>query len=387
MEKVDLDGGKVEFIVKKYEDFESALGEIVYLSRATGSFAVQEMNFYKAEGPMRAEGYVDPPIYVKKFRNCSVVNMNLLMLENGNLLANSGYHFITPPINITKYDLVPDVVFKASAGTDYLVSTVGQSRKNGFYLGNTDNFGHWLFEFLPKALWYMRIFPNQDIPLLVGDLVPKKWLDMLIPLGVDLDKIERFPTCQWIKFDELVVCGASCRRMQNGMGAVRFEDISTLRHLMEQYFNHYTYTGDQIECLFCTRRNARWRKTKNEEEVLEWLSSRFKTEVFEPELLSIKEQFEMLGKTKYFFATGGSLPFAMFAPKDSVLFEIRPPLGSGFVARIWADLFRFGYHRVATDWSDKHKPNFHEMDLVIDFERFKKEISEVVTATGFIRSA
>ena len=62
----------------------------------------------------------------------------------------------------------------------------------GFYVGNTDNFGHWLFEFLPKALWYKRLFPNQEIPLLVGESVPEKWFKLFDSFGIDKSKIELF---------------------------------------------------------------------------------------------------------------------------------------------------------------------------------------------------
>ena len=43
------------------------------------------------------------------------------------------------------------------------------------------------------------------------------------------------------------------------------------------------------------RKNARWRKTKNEDEVVDWLENNFKTVIFEPENLSIKDQLTLLG--------------------------------------------------------------------------------------------
>jgi len=74
----------------------------------------------------------------------------------------------------------------------YLVSENTQKESTGFYLGDTDNFGHWLFEFLPKVLWYKRLFPNHDLPLIIGESVPEKWLELLEPFGIEKNPLKGF---------------------------------------------------------------------------------------------------------------------------------------------------------------------------------------------------
>ena len=167
-------------------------------------------------------------------------------------------------------------------------------------------------------------------------------------------------------------------------GAIRAEDFMALRYEVEKHFQHISYS-DTIDCLFCTRRNARWRKIENEDRILSWLKKNFRTEIFEPEYLSMEEQLRTLGKTKLFFGSGGSNPFSMFQPKDSVFFEIRPPVGSGIVGRSWSDLFRFGYHRIQTEFSKNEtssSEDYHQIDLVINEEEFKKDVVTAAKLSG-----
>ena len=378
-----------------FKDFHTCDGETVYRSKGTGIYCMQFQGFFKNQEIDRLETgfYADADIRVKKIKKCFVTNNNLIITSNGELLAQYGYHLFTVPTNPLKYGIKNkiDRVIRTGQVGDFLVSDSVTIKKNGFYVGNTDNFGHWLFEFLPRVLWYKRLFPNQEIPLLIGEMVPNKWLEFLAPLGVDSSNVERFESYSTIKYEELIVCSASCSRLPSGEPSLRLQDFFELRGLVSDYFKHISYDLKRLDCLFCTRKNARWRKTVNEDEAIEWLSSRFETKVFEPENLSIKQQLELLGKAKFFFGAGASIPMTMFSPHDSVLFEIRPPQGHGVVGRCWADMFRFGYHRVAVDVHGQEgqkrektmSAKFHEKDLIIDMDKFKKDVSEIAKMTEF----
>jgi len=95
----------------------------------------------------------------------------------------------------------------------------------------------------------------------------------------------------------------------------------------------------------------------------------------------------MLGKTKKIFGVGAWIPFSMFLPKDSVFFEIRPPQGHGVVGRCWADMFKFGYHRIATEWNegDIKLPNFQEQDLSIKMEDLINDVNKIAEITQLIK--
>ncbi len=373
-------------IHKNLEYFESQTqGDIVYKSISSGNYALSPYNFFKEENTLPVEAFIDPTITVKKLKTCVVTNRNVIIASNGNIVLDNGYHQLAPPIKIQDYGLKPDsfIVVPSIGWQCPIITKDTIDVEKGFYIGDTDNFGHWLFEFLPKFLWYKKIFPNNDYPILVGNSVPEKWLDLTKPLGIDTSIIKRFVSFKSLFCEELIVCSASCKRTETNGAAIRLDDFFKIRALVEHYYSHASFDNDYIDCLFCTRKNARWRKTRNEDEVVEWLENNFnKVVIFEPEKLSIKDQLILLGKTKFFFSTGGCLPFSMFSSKDSVLFELRPPEGHGFVGRIWSDIFRFGYHRVSAEWcdgkpSEENMKNFHLKDLSINFEQFKKDIVSI----------
>jgi len=377
-------------ITKKIVDFQrDNEGELIYESPSSGYFLISH---FSIEKPF-ATKFFDCPITIKNIKNCYVSNLNLLHTES-TVFANSSYHFETPPVDIKQYGLEADVMISCpDCIHQYPILQDYTYVDTGFYIGDTDNFGHWVFEFLPKVLWYTRLFPKQDIPLIIGKSVPRKWLDLLLPLGINLEKLFRFDSGKSYKYNNLIVCSASIKRMQGCSGAIRSEDFMTLRYLVENHYRHISYSN-RLDCLFCTRQNARWRKIINEEEVIAWLKQNFNTETFEPENLSIGEQLTMLGKTKLFFGNGGSTPFSMFQPKDSYLFEIRGPGGGGIVGRSWPDLFRFGYHLVKTEFENQPEnfnfesesdASYHHRNLKIDFIQFKKDVIRSLNLSGLFK--
>lgn len=370
--------------MKKLVDFQCTdQGELIYESPTTGYFLISQYSIVEAENG-RGMPFIDCPITVRNIKDCYVSNFNLIHTDS-NIFANTGYHFETPSVDINTFGLLADEKLTTNTGVyEYEILQEPITLDTGFYIGDTDNFGHWLFEFLPKALWYVRLFPKQDIPIIIGKSIPEKWLELLLPLGIDLTKILYFDSGKTYKFNNLINCTSSIKRVVNAHGAVRSEDFMALRCLIEKYYQHVSYS-DRVDCLFCTRKNARWRKIVNEQEVIAWLKSNFNVETFEPENLSIKDQLMMLGKTKLFFGNGGSTPFSMFQPKDSFLFEIRAPGGHGIVGRAWPDIFRFGYHLVETDFAENKAENsdyYHHKDLIINLEKFKDHVIYAANISG-----
>ena len=61
---------------------------------------------------------------------------------------------------------------------------------------------------------------------------------------------------------------------QGGL-AIRLKDFYHIKFSTENHFKHISIQENTINCLYCSRKNARWRKTSNEDEVVSWLSSNF----------------------------------------------------------------------------------------------------------------
>ena len=136
------------------EDFQKTNeGTLVYRSHSTGPFVLHSMSINsKIMKDQVCVPFVDCPITVRKIHNCFVSHVNLIHTPSI-VFTNSGYHFETPCLDINKFGVTPDAKIKAE-GSMYVYPVISNSieMEKGFYIGDTDNFGHWLFEFLPKAL-------------------------------------------------------------------------------------------------------------------------------------------------------------------------------------------------------------------------------------------
>ena len=55
------------------------------------------------------------------------------------------------------------------------------------------------------------------------------------------------------------------------------------------------------------------------------------------------------------------------------------------MGRSWSDLFRFGYHRIQTEFSKNEtasSKDYHQIDLVINEEEFKKDVVTAAKLSG-----
>ena len=315
----------------------------------------------------------------KSIPNARIVNQHLVLTKDGNALLGLQYHFVTRnnPKNILKeYELdylvelkniVPSIIYSVAKETE--------SFDEGFFLGETDNFGHWIFEFLPKLLWYKKYLldANINVPVLVGEDVPNRWLEVGEPLGIPAKNFQRVKLGKTSKVKKLYICGPSVSKSLDFKAHyVRADDISELRVIFRRYYK-LDLIPKTIDILFESRDRARWRKIVNEDVLIERVKKEvgLTTEKFFPETMTFKEQIEKLQSSKIFVGTGASLPFSFFMSKDSVLVEIRNPEKDGFATNISSDIFRIPYYRPKTKMGDRNTgPTQMDTDLQIEESEF-----------------
>ena len=176
---------------------EDCPGEKLYKSPGVDSFGLTPGSLLKKYNKNIMDVYPlqDPIIIIKIISKPYVTNQNLIIAKNSRLISDIGYHLFPPQIDPRRFGSEVHRLIRASEGKDhyeYLVSDKVIHKDTGFYVGDIDNFGHWLFEFLPKVLWYKRLFPSQEIPLVVGESVPDKWFELLDPFGMIKVKLNVF---------------------------------------------------------------------------------------------------------------------------------------------------------------------------------------------------
>ena len=219
---------------------------------------------------------------------------------------------------------------------------------------------------------------NINVPILVGEDVPNRWLEVSEPLGIPAKNFQRVKLGKTLKVKKLYICGPSVgKSLDMYTHYVRADDISELRVIFRNYYK-LDLIPKTVDILFESRERARWRKIVNEDELIKRVKDEvgLTTEKFFPEAMTFREQIEKLQSSSIFVGTGASLPFSFFMSKDSVLVEIRNPLKSGFATNITSDIFRIPYYRPRTKMGDRNTgPTQMDTDLQIDENEFIESMS------------
>ena len=351
---------------------------IIKKSASTGEFSLSENNiFFKSENlasdKQISSKYKDPYMQMKCIPDGKIVNHNTVITRDRQILMGLQYHFFTPVIKPEEMaPLEIDYYFSTGSNPIYIaVARETESFDSAFFVGGTDNFGHWIFEFLPKLLWYKKYLleANINVPIIIGDEVPNRWLEVVEPLGIPKEKIIKVQRGKTINVKNLYICGPSVSKDHNQkFNLIRLDDIHELRVLFRNYYKLHLLPKN-TDVLFESREHARWRKITNEDHLLNRLKNElsFKTEKFFPETLSFREQLEKIQSSKCFIGTGASLPISFFMSKESVLCEVRHPEGYGLATNLITKISRVGYCRPKTKLSENNSgPTNIDADLELD---------------------
>ena len=381
--------------------------EIIRSSPSTGFAGVFDCDYfykrYASERDMFKGNYhhklkpsfEDPWIVLKSIPEAEIINRHLVISREKRILYGLQYHYLTQPNtkNLKEmFDIDYYINFELPHPTDnklnqkviYSVAKESESFDEAFFLGETDNFGHWIFEFTPKLLWYKKYLldANINVPILVGEDVPNRWLEVNEPLGIPAKNFHRVKLGKTLKVKKLYICGPSVSKSLDFKSSfVRADDISELRVIFRNYYK-LDLIPKTVDILFESRERARWRKIVNEDELIKRVKDEvgLTTEKFFPEAMTFREQIEKLQSSKIFVGTGASLPFSFFMSKDSVLVEIRNPGGSGFATNITSDIFRIPWYRPTVTMTDNNTgPTDIDVDLKIDEFEFLRNLNAIKT--------
>ena len=393
---------KTKFVPRDYKD--PIPGEkIIRRSPSSGFYFVQECDYFYTRKPSKVDElgnnlvqrpstqYTDPDIVLKCIPEAQVVDKHLVVTQNNNILFGLQYHYLTMPNSknlqeMSDVDHVISIKFPhpekkgEMQKLGYIVSKDSESFDEAFFLGETDNFGHWIFEFLPKLLWYKKYLldANINVPILVGEDVPNRWLEVGEPLGIPPENFQRVKLGKTLKVKKLFICGPAVGRgFDKRISWVSTDDISELRVVFRRHYK-LDLIPKTVDILFESRERAGWRKIVNEDVLIERVKEEvgLTTEKFFPETMTFKEQIEKLQSSNIFVGTGASLPFSFFMSRDSLLVEIRNPGGLPFATNISSNIFRIPYYRSKTKITDRNTGSIPmDTDLQIDENEFIESMS------------
>ena len=156
--------------------------------------------------------------------------------------------------------------------------------KNGFFIGGSDNFGHWLFNCIGR-LNYLE-FLEDKIPIIIHDYIPQRFVDCISYFAKN-NPIIKIPANTLCLFDNLFV-GTTSWYVDDKK--VYWWCESTVKFLNENFTKNKLIT--QNKSIYLSRKFTNWRKIVNEELLISQLKE-LNFEVVYIEELTIEDQIAL----------------------------------------------------------------------------------------------
>jgi hypothetical protein len=217
-------------------------------------------------------------------------------------------------------------------------------------IGSRKNFGHFLFEFLPKV-FIANQYLDRDFLYLFPEDTPSRFLDYLPLLGINLDKVIKYKPNETFIAEELVIPSVAAHRHPR----IRTLSIDEKLYIAMIYtltsrikINQIQQSDTGNECLFISRKNERWRRILNEEDLVNTISKRYSIKVIDPRNYSAFEQISIYNSSNLIISPlGGASPSVMFCRPKTKVIELTTPLINGdWGHRVWSLILNLNYIRL-----------------------------------------
>lgn len=212
-------------------------------------------------------------------------------------------------------DLRGDRLVLAQKGDEFLIATTGREfpeHPGGMFLGGaaSGEFGHWVQELLMKLRFFAQHPDFARLPIIVDQDMPQShfdYLKCLVPNEIVLLSRDSGLLCRRLlvaptpTFHPLHVFGNDVPR--NEVGALSSEGLRFLRGGVLAKCG--ADRPAQARKLYLSRRNMRWRRVTNDEEIAAFLAARG-FEIVNTEQLSFADQVDLFRAAEFIVAPEGS---------------------------------------------------------------------------------
>ncbi len=267
--------------------------------------------------------------YVAELRDITIYpNSSIMVTADGTALSELALHPRFGALLALKPDPLVLVRNKTEIFTDVSTYKV-EAHPGGICLSGflTNAFGHFVPEYVSKLL-FLEDYPDfVDLPLIVDEAMPQSHFDYIA--AVVSNPIVRLPPQTAFRCDRLLVAPPPTFHPYEILdGPGQHENCASprsLRYLRERVLTNITGKSRFGEKIYLSRRNSRWRKLENEEEIQQWLEIQGFETVYAEEL-SFADQVRTFRNAKTIVAPNGSaLMNIIFSSPGTKIFVLSAP--------------------------------------------------------------
>jgi hypothetical protein len=157
---------------------------------------------------------------------------------------------------------------------------------------NEPNFAHWFFEHLLKVRALILAGVDMDLPLIVSDRVPVRYLEWADRLAERQLNWERIDLSGYVTFSSALVSSCPAYR-RKGDAAPTIWDFGfdyLASAMLRSTANSERESPNHDKVYFISRRKAKWRRAVNETELFEIAQRELGAQMLDMSVLSIEEQ-------------------------------------------------------------------------------------------------
>lgn len=296
-----------------------ALSPIYYTAKVNPQYDIQK-SLKNKHIPIR-----NPFLY--KVKDAQLFGNSNLIATNGDELSLSGLVF--NPNNSHKYFAGENDKFRVLQNGIVQVSYKKRlDFKNGFFLGGSDNFGHWLLNCVSR-LNYLE-FLDKNIPIIIHDYMPQRFIDCL-SYFFDKNPIIKIPKQTLCIFENLYV-GTTSWFVENN--SEFWWNNDSIVFLNKGFTNNKVKKENKK--IFLSRKTSSWRKIVNEDIIFSQLKE-LNFENVNIENLSINDQINLAFNSEIIISPlGASCLTYLFTDKGTKCITLSPRIPS---AMFLADLY------------------------------------------------
>lgn len=196
------------------------------------------------------------------------------------------------------------------------------------FFGGSDNFGHFITENLLRLSLRKWVPDVADLPIAVYRHLPARFLEFLDLIGYPSTRRIQIAGGVATRFDKVwILSSPMFRESDTSDVEIWPEALTTLRADVARCFRNI---GRSRPRLYVGRRNVRWRRMVNQDEIVGVLRS-FGVEEIDLQPLSARDQIASVSNAEIIVTEfGAGAAITAFSPPDCIVIELAPPNFTAF---------------------------------------------------------
>ena len=325
---------------------------------------------HAADGIAALLGARRPPL-MHVVKNAKVLGMSNVILNADHIGALNNIVF--NPLNQNKIKDDGESNFENSENGIVFNYDTGREIDRGVFIGTNLNFGHWLFNHLARMCYVGAA--GKGCKFIISASAPAMHVECLGLFGIPPEDVLRVEKGELIGVAELLIPQMPWHGLDDGSSWWTPNIFPRMRRDLGVNDGHGRITP--AAKVFLSRKNTRWRRVQNEDELFSSVRDLGFVRV-DPGELTIHEQLELGRRTEFLITPfGANSSFFLFMPDGACVLELAPPIDCMNVTPLFAKASNLVFRQQVGSVMPNSTQRPMDQDYVIGKDEFLRAFEEI----------